>query len=274
LTVDQLRGESMVHTILIVDDEPDVQESIQVRLEANGYCIVKASNGFEALERVRAGRPDLIITDVLMPVMDGFHFYKELKKDKALAEIPVIILTARGKMRESFQVVGVDDFLSKPFQPQDLLNKVSSLLSRPSASPAAIMKKKKVLVAGPNIDVVEEMILQLTGAGHEVEKATVGSDVIFKASRISPDILILDVQMPDMESQQIVKLIREIKQLHAIKILTYSYYILSDLGSEDVRQKALKVDRDQNNCQFAGADKYLGRFQKMNFLEAVDKFLH
>jgi len=114
--------------ILIVDDEEKFIELIQIRLETNGYEVASAKNGKEGLEKVRVYKPDLIISDALMPVMDGYKFYKELKRNRATLSIPVLILTARGNMEDTFMMAGVDEFLAKPVDAEELLEKVSKLL--------------------------------------------------------------------------------------------------------------------------------------------------
>lgn len=116
--------------ILVVEDEPQIRELIQARLESAGYTTLTAENGQEGLEQVKKVCPDLIITDVLMPVMDGFTFYKELKKTMTTARIPVLIVTARGKMEDTFKIVGADDFITKPFESQELVEKAGCLVNR------------------------------------------------------------------------------------------------------------------------------------------------
>lgn len=123
--------------ILVVDDEPDMLGVIVQRLQANGYEVSTANHGQAALASLKKSTPDLIILDVLMPVMDGFTFYKEFKRDHAAAQIPVIVLTARNKMEDTFAAVGVDAFIAKPFDAQALLAKVEELLKKPKDSSLA-----------------------------------------------------------------------------------------------------------------------------------------
>ena len=114
--------------ILIVEDETKFLELLKIRLEDNGYEVISANNGVEALEMVKTHKPHLIILDVLMPVMDGFKFYKELKKVPANLKIPVLIMTARGQMEDTFKEIGADEFLTKPVSAEVLLEKISKLL--------------------------------------------------------------------------------------------------------------------------------------------------
>jgi DNA-binding response OmpR family regulator len=116
--------------ILVIDDEADLTTVLSKRLEANGYDVRVAHDGVEALETLKVVIPDVIILDILMPRMDGFSFYKELKKNPAQATIPVIIITARGKMEATFSAMGADEFLAKPFDSQVLLEKVAVLVAR------------------------------------------------------------------------------------------------------------------------------------------------
>src|SRR3989344_3392508 len=93
--------------ILIVDDEVDIREMMDGYLRKKEYLIATASNGLEALQVVKDAPPDLIITDIIMPEMDGYQFYKELKKDTKSAEIPILVLTARERMEDAFKALGV-----------------------------------------------------------------------------------------------------------------------------------------------------------------------
>src|SRR5436189_3766076 len=114
----------MKKCILIVDDDSEILEMTGSFLRKRDYEIITANDGQTGLTAARSRHPDLILTDVLMPNMDGFAFYKELKNDDQLNSIPVLILTGRGKMEDSFKVIGVDGFITKPFTPDSLASEI------------------------------------------------------------------------------------------------------------------------------------------------------
>ncbi|MFH1783686.1 MAG: response regulator [bacterium] len=118
--------------ILVVDDEPHIVKLIVTRLQANGYEVFTGTNGEEALEVARKERPDLILMDVLMPVMDGYTFVKTAKGDNDIKDIPVIILSAKDRMSELFKAEGIKDFLVKPCRAEELLKVVDAYL-KPSS---------------------------------------------------------------------------------------------------------------------------------------------
>jgi len=104
-------------TILIVDDEPFGRETLESILEPEGYTLVMAENGYQAIEEARAVRPDVILLDVMMPGMNGFEVCKRIRSEKQLAEIPILFLTALDDRQSllSGLEAGADDFISKPF---------------------------------------------------------------------------------------------------------------------------------------------------------------
>ena len=132
----------MSSKVLIVDDAMDDLELVNAMLAANGFTVVKARHGRDGLEQDRKHTPDLIISDVLMPEMDGFAFYKELKKDNRTAKIPVLILTVRGRMRDTFDAFGVECFMPKPLNVEALFSVVSKYVTA-GASSAVQPKEEK-----------------------------------------------------------------------------------------------------------------------------------
>ncbi len=116
--------------ILIADDEQQLALAVKIRLQSRGYQVVTASNGEEALEMAKQEHPDLIILDVLMPVMDGYSCLRELNTRFGRGKIPVIILTARDRMKDLFELEGVADYVIKPFDHEDLLVRIERALKR------------------------------------------------------------------------------------------------------------------------------------------------
>ena len=113
----------MAKTILVVDDERHIVRLVEVNLERSGYEVIAAYNGQEAVASAQAERPDMIILDVMMPRMDGFEALKELRSDSRTKDIPVIMLTAKAQDADIFKgwASGVDSYLTKPFNPRELL---------------------------------------------------------------------------------------------------------------------------------------------------------
>ena len=113
----------MAKKILVVDDEQPIVRLLQVNLERNGYEVITASNGKEALEQVALEQPDMLVLDVMMPFMDGFEVMQVLKASPATREIPVIMLTARSQDMDIYQgwKSGVDCYLIKPCNPTELV---------------------------------------------------------------------------------------------------------------------------------------------------------
>ena len=123
--------------ILVVDDEIHIIKIIAYKMRSAGYEVVSARDGVEALEQVRAGRPDLILLDVMMPRMDGFQTLEALRADPATRDIPVFLLTVKSKeadRQRGFQL-GADDYLTKPFSPNKLLERVDQALKRGTGTP-------------------------------------------------------------------------------------------------------------------------------------------
>ena len=121
----------MAQTVLVVDDDPQIVRVVEINLTQEGYTARAAADGEECLAAAAQARPDLIILDVMMPRMDGFETLKQLKADPALAEIPVIMLTARAQDEDVFEGYGTGAkwYLTKPFEPAELRRVVRHVLA-------------------------------------------------------------------------------------------------------------------------------------------------
>jgi DNA-binding NarL/FixJ family response regulator len=119
--------------LLLVDDEPGIRESVQAYLEDNeAWQVTPASNAEEAWDSLESKTPDLIISDIMMPQVNGYEFLAKLKEDPRYRSIPVVFLTARGMTSDRIQgyEAGCDAYLSKPFDPEELEAIVKNLLSK------------------------------------------------------------------------------------------------------------------------------------------------
>ncbi len=119
--------------ILVVDDEQQLALAVKIRLQSHGYQVVTANNGQAALEIAAAEKPDLVLLDVLMPVMDGYSCLREMNTRFGRGKLPIIILTARDRMKDLFELEGVEDYVIKPFDHEDLLVRVERVLKRRAA---------------------------------------------------------------------------------------------------------------------------------------------
>src|SRR6266849_2136414 len=123
----------MQGSVIVVEDEESVQNLVAVALRRAGYEVTLASNGREALQRVGEALPDLIVSDVTMPEMDGLELLRHLRADPATGYIPVILLTARDTLQDLVGGLdlGADDYLVKPFRMAELLARVHAKIERP-----------------------------------------------------------------------------------------------------------------------------------------------
>jgi DNA-binding response OmpR family regulator len=117
--------------ILIVEDDPITQKTVAILMTRVGFASTFASNGVEALEKVVENPPDLIISDVMMPVMDGFTFLYALRSNPQTANLPIILLTARDSREDIIDGIdmGANDYIPKPFDPDTLLASVKARLN-------------------------------------------------------------------------------------------------------------------------------------------------
>jgi two-component system sensor histidine kinase/response regulator len=126
--------------ILVTEDDPSMLEIIAFLLEDEGYRVLKAANAEAALALLQNTTPDLIISDIMMPGMSGYEFFKEIRANSAWARIPFIFLTARGQRGDIRQGMGMgaDDYITKPFEPEELLDAVKIRLNRAADAQASL----------------------------------------------------------------------------------------------------------------------------------------
>ncbi|MEM9162555.1 MAG: response regulator transcription factor [Cyanobacteria bacterium P01_F01_bin.4] len=121
--------------VLLVDDEPGLREAVQAYLEDSGFVVRVASNATEGWDLLQQETPDVLISDIMMPKVDGYQFLKQVRDDVRFKGLPVVFLTARGMTSDRIQgyQAGCDGYLPKPFDPEELVAMVTNLIGRQDA---------------------------------------------------------------------------------------------------------------------------------------------
>jgi len=118
-------------TVVCIEDEPEMIDLVKLILGRKGFDLIGAVGGREGLETVRKLKPDLVLLDLMMPDMDGWEVYQQMKADDELKDIPVIVVTAKAQSIDrvlGLHIAKVDDYVTKPFGPQELLQSVNKVL--------------------------------------------------------------------------------------------------------------------------------------------------
>ena len=197
-------------TILVVDDDDGIRSLLKQELGEAGYTIHEAANGKEAILKVRAARPDLIVLDVMMPEMNGFDVAAVLKNDPNTMDIPIIILSIVQDKARGFRI-GVDRYLTKPIDTDLLFSEIGHLLEQGKS-------RKKVMVVDEDSVTVRVLTDVLEAKGYQVVESD-GKELMEKAVSMQPDIIILNSVISD--KSEIVKSLRFEKGLENVLFLIY-----------------------------------------------------
>ncbi len=218
---------SIKERILIVDDRRSEVWFIERILQREGFEVLTAFDGPEGLQKAREEKPDLIILDTIMPRMDGYKVYRHLQKDPDTARIPVLFLTNNGEVDEKriivnrghslaiglkgqgkdYQAVALD-FLTKPVTAKEVVAKVQALLQLPKTR-ARSEKESSILIIDDNRSTVRLAERVLQKEGYDVITAFDGLEGLRKVREGKPDLIILDIIMPELDGFQVLALVRQ-----------------------------------------------------------------
>jgi DNA-binding response OmpR family regulator len=120
-------------TVLVIDDDPVILELLRVNFEIEGFDVICATDGEDGLRRAQADRPDVVISDIMMPRRDGLQLLTDLKADPTTEDLPVILLSAKAQKSEVQHGIdmGADDYITKPFDPLELIDRLNAVMARP-----------------------------------------------------------------------------------------------------------------------------------------------
>ncbi|NOH03958.1 MAG: response regulator [Chloroflexi bacterium] len=126
-------NQTTIKRILCVEDEPEMIDLIRLILSRKGFEVYGASGGLEGIKMVRSLHPDLVLLDLMMPDMDGWEVYQQMKADASTRDIPVIVVTAKAQNIDKvlgLHIAKVDDYIAKPFSPQELMDSVDKVFNQ------------------------------------------------------------------------------------------------------------------------------------------------
>jgi PAS domain S-box-containing protein len=222
--------------VLIVEDNPQASQLIQTYLQEAGYRTETARDGEQALEKAKTLKPKFITLDVLLPIKDGWHVLKELRSHPICKDIPVIIISIVDEKKLGFTLGAVEYFV-KPVNREDLLR----ALSRIPAASAKAGRSPKVLVIDDDKAAADLIEVILEPEGYQVVKSFDGRDGLRKAASDHPDIILLDLIMPEISGFNVAYQLRQQPETSAIPIIVLTSMEIDQQTREQMEGYALSM---------------------------------
>lgn len=236
-------------SLLIVDDNAMNRDMLARRLARDGYTITTASGGGEALQCVNKQDFDLVLLDILMPEIDGYQVLEQMKADARTREIPVVMLTAVHEMDSVVRCfeMGVEDYLTKPFNIPFVKSRISSCLRSASVKGAIDSKgaqsrteEHRLLIVDDNAMNRDMLARRLEREGYNITTADGGRQALELVDKEDFDLILLDILMPDMDGYEVLEKLKNIETTKEIPVIMLtavneveSVKHCIDLGAED-----------------------------------------
>lgn len=201
--------------ILIVDDEADIRQIIRFYLEEEGFNVLEANRGDEAIMLAQTQLPDLITLDIMLPGMDGFEVINLLKKDEKTKDIPIIIVSILSEEKKYRQLIA--DYICKPFEKKELIDTVKKVLKVLEEKEGHVVKKILVVDDDPDVvDIIKTLLLELN---YYISEAFDGIEALGKIEEQRPDLIILDLKMPRLNGFEVIKKLKKDERFLNIPII-------------------------------------------------------
>jgi CheY-like chemotaxis protein/signal transduction histidine kinase len=195
----QVESPQVETTVLLVDDDPLIQQLVRAQLEAEGFHVIVATDGPEALHAAHERAPSAILLDIHLPTLDGWNVLTALKSDPLLSNVPVVILSVEDARARGYSL-GACEYIVKPVEPKRLLSVVRRVLA-PGAG--------DILVADDDPATRELVCRHLRSAGFLAAEARDGADALLRARIAKPAMLVLDLGMPNVDGFDVLRRLRE-----------------------------------------------------------------
>ncbi|MCY1017251.1 response regulator [Pyxidicoccus sp. MSG2] len=203
-------------TVLVVDDDPLMQQLVAGQLEPAGFKVVGAEDGIAALKRARELKPQAILLDIHLPKLDGWSVLSQLKGEPSLSGIPVILISVEEQRARGFSL-GACEYLVKPVEPERLVEVVQRSLGQTAGSSA---HAGEVLVVDDDSATRELVSRNLRRAGFSTAEARSGEDALLKARVSPPALVVLDLMMPNLDGFEVLRRLRAEKLQVPVVVLT------------------------------------------------------
>ena len=211
-------------TVLICDDEADITHLIRIYLEKEGFRCVETYSGQEAIEMAKRDKPDVIALDILMPEMDGFETARILKSAPETRDIPIVFVTVQKDEKGMGLSFTFSDWITKPIDEKRLIQSIKKAAGEKTGNEATI------LIVDDDVDLVRVLKKTVETEGLKTETAYGGKEAIEKIKISRPDLIILDVMMPDIDGFEVVNSLKESRWTRDIPIIILT---ARDLSLED-----------------------------------------
>jgi DNA-binding response OmpR family regulator len=211
--------------ILIVEDEPFLTEMYKVKFEAIGYEVLTADNGERGLAAMRQHKPDIVLLDIIMPVMDGYTVLKAVRQDPDLKHQLIVIFSNLGQEEEVTKglQLGADDYLVKSnLTPSELLQKVEAVLARGRSDKAETVQPIRVLLIEDTRDIIDVYSQRFKQEGFAFQVAENGAWGLKVAQTDAFDIIVLDLAMPSLNGLEALKTLRATPKLASVPVIVLS----------------------------------------------------
>ncbi len=218
--------------ILLVDDDPALSQVLKERIEEAGYYCVCEKDGAAGLTTMRNVTPDLLLLDIMMPIMNGYEVLEAISVDPQLQLIPVMVISNSGEPVEISRILGlgVKDYIVKAhFSPQEVVEKVQALIGGPESSSTDQKSMKRKPPEQTNILLIEDDATlsdiasdRFRHAGYHVFTANNGEEGLRLANEIHPDLILLDVLMPGMNGFDVLKTLKSRPEVSATPVAIFS----------------------------------------------------
>lgn len=237
--------------LLLVDDDPNLLTTLGDFLRFEGYEVVCASSGEDALVKMRATQPDLIILDMGMPGMGGVGFLDRITNPDGSTLLPVLVLTARLSMAEYFADKQIAGFLAKPCDPADLLMEVGHILFMSSSDTTATEQKmRRIVLAEKDPVLLETLAQEFSKTGFAVVTASTGPEAVEACIKFSPDAVVLRLEQQEMSADEVVRVLRRLPNTRELKAVVYGIELpevdLQHVAQLDVPQTCMVKDLSVN----------------------------